>query len=52
MEKQIELTPEQYSAVRCAISSLDGTAGGYTDQEKRNAKQELLTLLTLAKIKA
>lgn len=41
---ETEEARELFSAAACAVAVLDGTAGGYTPQEKLKAKLTLLTL--------
>lgn len=45
----MKLNKEQYTAIQCAVFVLEGTAGGYTQQEKQKAKEELMKMLEQAR---
>jgi hypothetical protein len=46
----MKLTAEQYEALACAVAVLEGTAGGYTKEQKDQAKETLLTMVSGAQI--
>lgn len=45
MKTKKKLTPEEYSALACAVAVLDGTAGGYTPDNKYTAKLVLMKMM-------